>query len=164
MNAVRIFENVNSIQILSPLGKCFFMQLLTRRSLLATLAIAAFSGTTCKRLTAQTSSESTHCHTLVIGAGATGLAAARTLQDANCSVVVLEARDRLVAESTPIMILRRTRSNTARNSSTVKTSSPGTGCGATDWRPCQPLIAIATSLPMPIKRYCPSGSGPPCRG
>ncbi|NEQ48169.1 MAG: FAD-dependent oxidoreductase [Leptolyngbya sp. SIOISBB] len=71
------------------------MQLLTRRSLLAMLAVTAFSGTTCRRLTAQTSPESTHCHTLVIGAGAAGLAAAQTLQDADCSVVVLEARDRI---------------------------------------------------------------------
>ncbi len=71
------------------------MQPLTRRSLLATLAVTAFSGTTCQRFTAQTSPESTHCHTLVIGAGAAGLAAAQTLQAANCSVVVLEARDRM---------------------------------------------------------------------
>lgn len=39
--------------------------------------------------------EQTHCDTIVIGAGAAGLAAARTLHDANRSVLLLEARDRL---------------------------------------------------------------------
>jgi monoamine oxidase len=37
----------------------------------------------------------THCDTIVIGAGASGLAAAQTLQNANQSVLILEARDRL---------------------------------------------------------------------
>lgn len=71
------------------------MQTFTRRSLLATLAITAFSSKACRRLTAQTFPQSTSGHTLVIGAGAAGLAAARTLQAANGSVTVLEARDRL---------------------------------------------------------------------
>ncbi|MEM7772621.1 MAG: NAD(P)/FAD-dependent oxidoreductase [Cyanobacteria bacterium P01_A01_bin.37] len=39
--------------------------------------------------------DQTHYDTIVIGAGAAGLAAARTLQDANRSVLLLEARDRL---------------------------------------------------------------------
>ena len=39
--------------------------------------------------------DQTHYDTIVIGAGAAGLAAARTLQDANHSVLLLEARDRL---------------------------------------------------------------------
>jgi monoamine oxidase len=43
----------------------------------------------------QVSPDQTHFDTLVIGAGASGLAAARTLQDAKQSVLVLEARDRL---------------------------------------------------------------------
>ena len=71
------------------------MQLLTRRSVLAALSIAAFFDRSRQRLTAQRLSASTHCDTLVIGAGAAGLAAAQTLQTANCSVVVLEARDRI---------------------------------------------------------------------
>ena len=66
-----------------------------RRSLLAALPIAALLGKSCQRFTTQAVPESTPCHTLVIGAGAAGLAAAQTLQAANCSVVVLEARDRI---------------------------------------------------------------------
>jgi monoamine oxidase len=41
------------------------------------------------------SPDQTHFDTIVIGAGASGLAAARTLQAANQSVLVLEARDRI---------------------------------------------------------------------
>jgi monoamine oxidase len=43
----------------------------------------------------QVSPDQTHCDTLVIGAGAAGLAAAQTLQTAKRSVLILEARDRL---------------------------------------------------------------------
>lgn len=39
--------------------------------------------------------DQTHYDTLVIGAGAAGLAAARTLQEANRSILLLEARDRI---------------------------------------------------------------------
>ncbi|MEM6520232.1 MAG: NAD(P)/FAD-dependent oxidoreductase [Cyanobacteria bacterium P01_C01_bin.70] len=67
----------------------------TRRSLLAALSVTAFLSQSCRRFTAQALPQSTTGHTLVIGAGAAGLAAARTLQDANGSVVVLEARDRI---------------------------------------------------------------------
>jgi monoamine oxidase len=45
--------------------------------------------------TVQVSPDQTHFDTLVIGAGASGLAAARMLQDAKQSVLILEARDRL---------------------------------------------------------------------
>ena len=40
-------------------------------------------------------SDQTHYDTIVIGAGAAGLAAGRTLQEANRSVLLLEARDRI---------------------------------------------------------------------
>jgi monoamine oxidase len=43
----------------------------------------------------QVSPDQTHFDTLVIGAGAAGLAAARTLQTAKRSVLILEARDRI---------------------------------------------------------------------
>jgi monoamine oxidase len=43
----------------------------------------------------QVSPDQTHFDTIVIGAGASGLAAARTLQTAKQSVLILEARDRL---------------------------------------------------------------------
>lgn len=43
----------------------------------------------------QVSPDQTHFDTIVIGAGASGLAAARTLQNAKQSVLILEARDRL---------------------------------------------------------------------
>jgi monoamine oxidase len=46
-------------------------------------------------VTVPASSDQTDFDTIVIGAGASGLAAARTLQDANRSVLMLEARDRL---------------------------------------------------------------------
>jgi monoamine oxidase len=45
--------------------------------------------------TVQVSPDQTHFDTLVIGAGAAGLAAAQTLQTAKRSVLILEARDRL---------------------------------------------------------------------
>jgi monoamine oxidase len=50
---------------------------------------------TSQATTVQVSPNQTHFDTIVIGAGASGLAAARTLQNAKRSVLILEARDRL---------------------------------------------------------------------
>ena len=71
------------------------MQPLTRRSLLALFAVMPVVGKACQPLQGQTLPEQTHYDTIVIGAGAAGLAAAQTLQDANRSVLLLEARDRV---------------------------------------------------------------------
>ncbi|MGD1930234.1 MAG: flavin monoamine oxidase family protein [Leptolyngbyaceae cyanobacterium] len=71
------------------------MQPLTRRSLLALFAVMPVIGKACQPLPGQTLPEQTHYDTIVIGAGAAGLAAAQTLQDANRSVLLLEARDRV---------------------------------------------------------------------
>ena len=71
------------------------MQPLTRRSLLALFAVMPVVGKACQPLPGQTLPEQTHYDTIVIGAGAAGLAAAQTLQDANRSVLLLEARDRV---------------------------------------------------------------------
>jgi monoamine oxidase len=54
-----------------------------------------FLSRTSQSTTMQVSPDQTHFDTLVIGAGAAGLAAARTLQTAKRSVLILEARDRL---------------------------------------------------------------------
>lgn len=58
--------------------------MLSRREFLASSAAAALSGASMGRATS----------VVVLGAGISGLAAARTLQDAGAKVVVLEARDR----------------------------------------------------------------------
>ncbi|BAU14685.1 putative flavin-containing amine oxidase [Leptolyngbya sp. NIES-3755] len=71
------------------------MATLTRRSLLSLPFAIPFFSRMIKPTPAQISSEQTHYDTIIIGAGAAGLAAARSLQDANRSVLILEARDRI---------------------------------------------------------------------
>ncbi|MEO1094067.1 MAG: NAD(P)/FAD-dependent oxidoreductase [Cyanobacteria bacterium J06638_28] len=72
------------------------MPTINRRSFVSLLAVMPFLAGVRKSALAQAwPEEQTHYDTIVIGAGAAGLAAARTLQDANRSVLLLEARDRL---------------------------------------------------------------------
>ncbi|MEM9908152.1 MAG: NAD(P)/FAD-dependent oxidoreductase, partial [Cyanobacteria bacterium P01_D01_bin.44] len=71
------------------------MRTLNRRSLMSLLSAIPFLGRTHKPLVVKALPDQTHYDTIVIGAGAAGLAAARTLQDANRSVILLEARDRI---------------------------------------------------------------------
>ncbi len=71
------------------------MRTLTRRLSMFSPFGIPFRDRTSKTVAAQASPDQTHYHTIVIGAGAAGLATARTLQDAKCSVLILEARDRL---------------------------------------------------------------------
>ena len=72
------------------------MRTISRRLLISLLAAVPCLGR--KRNPAADLAEptnQTHYDTIVIGAGAAGLAAARTLQEANLSVLLLEARDRI---------------------------------------------------------------------
>ncbi|MEO1146662.1 MAG: NAD(P)/FAD-dependent oxidoreductase [Cyanobacteria bacterium J06638_22] len=71
------------------------MRTINRRSLMFLLSVMPFLVKTRKPMAAPALSTQTHYDTIVIGAGAAGLAAARTLQDANHAVLLLEARDRL---------------------------------------------------------------------
>ena len=71
------------------------MGTITRRLLGSLLSVIPFLGKTRNPVAAPVSPDQTHYDTIVIGAGAAGLAAARTLQDANRSVLLLEARDRI---------------------------------------------------------------------
>ncbi|MDY6940164.1 MAG: NAD(P)/FAD-dependent oxidoreductase, partial [Cyanobacteriota bacterium] len=70
------------------------MQTITRRLLLSLLFLIPFLGRT-RKPAADGAKSGTDYDTIVIGAGAAGLAAARTLHDARHSVLLLEARDRL---------------------------------------------------------------------
>jgi monoamine oxidase len=70
------------------------MKTLSRRSVLSLPFAVPFLGMRCKPAYAQ-ASQQTDYDTIVVGAGAAGLAAARTLQDAKRSVLILEARDRI---------------------------------------------------------------------
>ncbi|MEM1281060.1 MAG: FAD-dependent oxidoreductase, partial [Cyanobacteria bacterium P01_H01_bin.152] len=71
------------------------MPTINRRSFVSLLAVMPFLSRVRKHALAKAGPDQTHYDTIVIGAGAAGLAAARTLQDANRSVLLLEARDRL---------------------------------------------------------------------
>ncbi|EKU99923.1 monoamine oxidase [Leptolyngbya sp. PCC 7375] len=71
------------------------MRTITRRILVSLLAAIPFLKKTCQPIAAPALPDKTHYDTIVIGAGAAGLAAARTLQEANQSVLLLEARDRI---------------------------------------------------------------------
>ncbi|MEO0537817.1 MAG: NAD(P)/FAD-dependent oxidoreductase [Cyanobacteria bacterium P01_A01_bin.123] len=71
------------------------MRSITRRSLMFLPFLIPLLRRTRKPIIFQASPNQTHYDTIIIGAGAAGLAAARTLQDANRSVLLLEARDRL---------------------------------------------------------------------
>lgn len=71
------------------------MKNISRRSMLSLSLAVPFLSVMSKPAYAQVSSNQTHYDTIVIGAGAAGLAAARTLQDAKRSVLILEARDRI---------------------------------------------------------------------
>ncbi|MGD1949265.1 MAG: flavin monoamine oxidase family protein [Leptolyngbyaceae cyanobacterium] len=59
------------------------------------LSVLPFLGQARQPIAVPVSPDQTHFDTIVIGAGAAGLAAARTLQEANRSVLLLEARDRI---------------------------------------------------------------------
>ncbi|MEM1252984.1 MAG: NAD(P)/FAD-dependent oxidoreductase [Cyanobacteria bacterium P01_H01_bin.21] len=71
------------------------MRTISRRLMMSLLAAITCLGRKRKPVAAPVSPDQTHFDTIVIGAGAAGLAAARTLQDANRSVLLLEARDRI---------------------------------------------------------------------
>ncbi|MEO1352026.1 MAG: NAD(P)/FAD-dependent oxidoreductase [Cyanobacteria bacterium J06635_15] len=71
------------------------MQTINRRSLASLLTVIPWLGRTRKSIAAQALSDQTHYDTIVIGAGAAGLAAAQTLQAAKRSILLLEARDRI---------------------------------------------------------------------
>ena len=71
------------------------MRTITRRSLVALLSAIPWLTRRRQPIAAKPLPDQTHYDTIVIGAGAAGLAAARTLQDANRSVLLLEARDRI---------------------------------------------------------------------
>ncbi|NER78576.1 MAG: FAD-dependent oxidoreductase [Leptolyngbya sp. SIO1D8] len=71
------------------------MRTTIRRSLMSLLASIPFLDRARKPINDKALPDQTHYDTIVIGAGAAGLAAARTLQDANHAVLLLEARDRL---------------------------------------------------------------------
>ena len=71
------------------------MRTTTRRSLMFLFSLIPFWGRLRKPTEAKALPNQTHYDTIVIGAGAAGLAATRTLQDAQRSVLLLEARDRL---------------------------------------------------------------------
>ncbi|MFG6095720.1 NAD(P)/FAD-dependent oxidoreductase [Leptothoe sp. ISB3NOV94-8A] len=71
------------------------MRTITRRILVSLLAAIPFLKKTRQPIAAPALPDQTHYDTIVIGAGAAGLAAARTLQEANQSVLLLEARDRI---------------------------------------------------------------------
>jgi monoamine oxidase len=71
------------------------MRTLNRRSFLSLPFAIPFLGLAGKPSDDQIAPNQTHYDTIVIGAGAAGLAATRTLQDAKQSVLILEARDRI---------------------------------------------------------------------
>jgi monoamine oxidase len=71
------------------------MRTISRRSLLSLPLAMPFLKWTSRPASAPVSSSQIHYDTIVIGAGAAGLAAARTLQAAGKSVLILEARDRI---------------------------------------------------------------------
>lgn len=71
------------------------MGTISRRLLMSLFAAILGLGRKRKPIAASVSPDQTHFDTIVIGAGAAGLAAARALQEANRSVLVLEARDRI---------------------------------------------------------------------
>ncbi|MEM8809381.1 MAG: FAD-dependent oxidoreductase, partial [Cyanobacteria bacterium P01_G01_bin.38] len=71
------------------------MRTLNRRSLVSLLSVIPLLGRARQPLAARALPDQTDYDTIVIGAGAAGLAAAQTLQKANRSVLLLEARDRI---------------------------------------------------------------------
>ncbi|ESA32063.1 amine oxidase [Leptolyngbya sp. Heron Island J] len=71
------------------------MRTISRRLMMSLLAALPCLGRKRNPVVAPDQTDQTHYDTIVIGAGAAGLAAARTLQDANHSVLLLEARDRI---------------------------------------------------------------------
>ncbi|MEL6936560.1 MAG: NAD(P)/FAD-dependent oxidoreductase [Cyanobacteria bacterium J06554_1] len=71
------------------------MGTISRRCMMSLLAAIPCLGRQRHSVTPLDLSDQTHYNTIVIGAGAAGLAAARTLQEANRSVLLLEARDRI---------------------------------------------------------------------
>ena len=79
----------------ASLNVLFPMRTINRRVLISLLSVIPFLGKARQPIAADTLPSQTHYDTIVIGAGAAGLAAARTLQDAHRSVLLLEARDRI---------------------------------------------------------------------
>lgn len=95
MNGVRIFGKVNDVQILSLFETTFSMRVMNRCLWLSLISVIPLLNRIGKPSAAPLLPNQTHYDTIVIGAGAAGLATARTLQDANRSVLLLEARDRI---------------------------------------------------------------------
>ena len=65
------------------------------RTIRRLISVLPFLGRARQPIAVPVSPDQTHFDTIVIGAGAAGLAATRTLQDAQHSVLLLEARDRI---------------------------------------------------------------------
>ena len=112
------------------------MRTITQRSLAALLSVIPWLTRTRNPIADKVLPDQTHYNTIVIGAGAAGLAAAQTLQAANRSVLLLEARDRLGGRVNTNYDLPRNRLNAGRNTS----SDP---CSHRSW--C-------------VRKWCPGGS------